>query len=235
MQQRQPRLGDILDDYCPRERRLTNHAVVAMIGEDIRLTRCTTCDAEHDYKQARVPRLRKKDEPASVGALGLPVPRRIAVETQAADPSETLSAAEATSNAHEPSHASPPVDDEERAAGAADNADSESADDPPPPRVEEGPVHRQLIRAQLPRHEGQPPMPRQAPDFTIRQPGGRPNRFRQQRSDGMFYGGGNRSFGSGGDHGNGNGSRGAGPRPSGRPPIAARAANRHGGGRKRSK
>ena len=32
MQQRQLRLGDILDDYCPRERRVTNHAVVAMIG-----------------------------------------------------------------------------------------------------------------------------------------------------------------------------------------------------------
>ena len=30
--QRQLRLGDILDDYCPRERRVTNHAIVAMIG-----------------------------------------------------------------------------------------------------------------------------------------------------------------------------------------------------------
>ena len=31
MQQRQLRLGDVLDDYCPRERRVTNHVVVAMI------------------------------------------------------------------------------------------------------------------------------------------------------------------------------------------------------------
>ena len=52
MQQRRPRLGDILDDYCPRERRITNHAVVAMIDDDVRQTRCTTCDAEHEYKQA---------------------------------------------------------------------------------------------------------------------------------------------------------------------------------------
>ena len=36
MQQRQLRLGDILDDYCPRERRVTNHAVVAMIGEAVK-------------------------------------------------------------------------------------------------------------------------------------------------------------------------------------------------------
>src|SRR5258707_951158 len=65
MQQRQLRPGDILDDYCPRERRLTNHVVVAMIGEDIKQTRCTTCDADHEYKHARVPRQRKKsDAPA---------------------------------------------------------------------------------------------------------------------------------------------------------------------------
>ena len=60
MQQRQLRLGDILDDYCPRERRLANHTIVAMVGDDIRLTRCTTCDTEHPYKGGKVPRLRKK-------------------------------------------------------------------------------------------------------------------------------------------------------------------------------
>src|SRR5262245_16238237 len=62
MQQRQLRLGDILDDYCPRERRVTNHAVVAMIGPDVKQTRCTTCDAEHEYKHAKVPRQRRKAE-----------------------------------------------------------------------------------------------------------------------------------------------------------------------------
>jgi hypothetical protein len=62
MQQRQPRLGDVVDDYCPRERRVTNHAIVAMVGDQVRLTRCTTCDAEHDYKEARVPPQRKKKD-----------------------------------------------------------------------------------------------------------------------------------------------------------------------------
>ena len=42
MEQRRLRLGDILDDYCPRERRVTNHAVVAMVEEDVKQTRCTT-------------------------------------------------------------------------------------------------------------------------------------------------------------------------------------------------
>ena len=61
MEQRRLRLGDILDDYCPRERRLTNHAVVAMVEEDVKQTRCTTCDAEHVYKGGKAPR-RKKAE-----------------------------------------------------------------------------------------------------------------------------------------------------------------------------
>ena len=55
MEQRRVRLGDVLDDYCPRERRVTNHAVVAIVDSDIKLTRCTTCDTEHPYKAARVP------------------------------------------------------------------------------------------------------------------------------------------------------------------------------------
>src|SRR3954465_9763104 len=66
MEQRRLRLGDILDDYCPRERRVTNHAVVAMIEEDVKQTRCTTCDAEHPYKGGKVPRRRKKETPAAL-------------------------------------------------------------------------------------------------------------------------------------------------------------------------
>src|SRR3954447_14835791 len=83
MQQRQLRLGDILDDYCPRERRLTNHAVVAMVGDTVKQTRCTTCDAEHEYKNARVPRQRRKSEtPAALYAqVAAGGPKRVAHET----------------------------------------------------------------------------------------------------------------------------------------------------------
>src|SRR5574339_791184 len=66
MEQRRLRLGDILDDYCPREPRLTNHAVVAMIEEDIKQTRCTTCDTEHAYKGGKVPKRRKKETTATL-------------------------------------------------------------------------------------------------------------------------------------------------------------------------
>src|SRR5215813_6957212 len=87
MQQRQLRLGDILDDYCPRERRLTNHAVVAMVGPDVKQVRCTTCDAEHEYKHAKVPRQRKKsDAPAALYAQVLSGgPKRVAADGHAGD------------------------------------------------------------------------------------------------------------------------------------------------------
>src|SRR5688572_32943290 len=60
MQQRRLRLGDILDDYCPRERRITNHVVLAMIDDDVKQTRCTTCDADHEYKQGKAPAARRR-------------------------------------------------------------------------------------------------------------------------------------------------------------------------------
>ena len=62
MEQRPLRLGDIVDDYCPRERRITNHAVVVMSGDDVQQTRCTACDAEHPYKHAKAPLKKRKDE-----------------------------------------------------------------------------------------------------------------------------------------------------------------------------
>src|SRR4029450_3158257 len=67
MEQRPLRLGDILDDYCPRERRVTNHGVVAMVEDTVKQTRCTTCDSEHAYKGGKAPRRRgKKDGPSAL-------------------------------------------------------------------------------------------------------------------------------------------------------------------------
>jgi hypothetical protein len=85
VQQRQLRLGDILDDYCPRERRVTNHVIVAMIAEDVKQVRCTTCDADHDFKHAKVPRQRRKTEtPAALYAQVLSTgPKRVAHEPPA--------------------------------------------------------------------------------------------------------------------------------------------------------
>src|SRR4030095_1608653 len=59
-----------------------------------------------------------------------------------------------------------------------------------PSPVEDGPVHRQLLRAKLPRPEGQKDA-RPLPEFTVRQSGG--------RSTGPFRGGGGGARPRGGD------------------------------------
>jgi hypothetical protein len=107
-------------------------------------------------------------------------------------------------------------------------ATSSAEEDDDAERDDEGPVHRPLIRASLPRVEGAPPPTRPATDFTIRQPAGRQNRFRPRHSGGGQQSQGNRS---GGHMGGGGMPRHGG----GGHPAANRMANRHGQGRKRSK
>src|SRR3982750_2151906 len=75
MEQRPLRLGDIVDDYCPRERRITNHVIVAIVEDAIRQTRCGTCDTEHVFKDARMPRRRSKGDDAAGNAGGQLVSR----------------------------------------------------------------------------------------------------------------------------------------------------------------
>ena len=150
MQQRPLRLGDILDDYCPRERRVTNHAVVAMIDDEVKQTRCTTCDADHAYKEAKVPAPRRKrsDGTQSETPEGTLRPRQMPDDIHGEEPSETDS--------------------------SSATLDAEAESDPAAPSTidDDGPVHRPLIRATLPRPEGQVPE-RKSPEFTIRQSGAR--------------------------------------------------------------
>lgn len=49
------RLGDIIDDYCVKCRRLTNHSVVSILSEQPAKVRCRTCYNDHDYRHEQVP------------------------------------------------------------------------------------------------------------------------------------------------------------------------------------
>ena len=236
MEQRRLRLGDILDDYCPRERRVTNHAVVAMIEDDVKQTRCTTCDAEHPYKGGQAPKRRKKEpEPA------LPAPSM--AHAAASSPDDDFQQDDAAAQpelvaANAQDETAAPLDDAE-AAAAANEIDASTM---PGHDVEDGPVHRPLIRATLPRPEGQKDV-RTPPDFTIRQSGGRGN-----NATGNFRGGtprmGTRGHGGNGHrpHGGQGGGRFAGARPGQGGQGRGQGGNfrpsqqpRHGGGRKRSR
>ena len=254
MQQRQLRLGDILDDYCTRERRLTNHAVVAMVGNDVKQTRCTTCDTEHEYKHAKVPRQRRKsDSPAALfaqvvaGAPKVVAAPQAAASVRADEHADDLEVEDASTPVDEgklehDEHADDPevqtdlAPEDDRVTGAAGSDDTEEGD-PEDRKDDEGPVHRPLIRASLPR-EGQPPPARPIPEFTIRQPGGRPNRFRPRHPGGggqPFRGPNNNGLGGpGGQHRTGSRHGGGGRPPQGT--LPSRLSRRHGpGGRKRQK
>ena len=138
MQQRSLRLGDILDDYCPRERRLTNHAVVAMIDDQVKQTRCTTCEAEHEYKAAKTPVKRKPKRDSE--PVGLP---EAAIMSTGDEQAEVLSS---------------------EVVGEVESEGMKKVG-------QESAVRRPLIRAVLPRVEGQV-QARRPPEFTVPQGAG---------------------------------------------------------------
>jgi hypothetical protein len=49
------RLGDIIDDYCVKCKRIMNHAIVSMINGEPAKVRCRTCHADHDYRHEQAP------------------------------------------------------------------------------------------------------------------------------------------------------------------------------------
>jgi hypothetical protein len=54
------RLGDVIDDYCPRCRLLLNHDVASLSGSEVAKVTCRTCHNTHDYRHAEVPAKRSR-------------------------------------------------------------------------------------------------------------------------------------------------------------------------------
>ena len=52
---REPRLGDIIDDYCVKCKRIMNHAVVSLVNGEPAKVRCRTCHNDHDYRHEQAP------------------------------------------------------------------------------------------------------------------------------------------------------------------------------------
>ena len=69
MPDRPIRLGDVIDDYCPKCRLLLNHDVASLFGGAVAKVTCRTCYNTHDYKHAEVPPKRgrgKKEDKKSL-------------------------------------------------------------------------------------------------------------------------------------------------------------------------
>ena len=132
-------------DYCPRERRLSNHAIVAMVGDDIRQVRCTTCDAEHDVQGGKGARQPQEGRPACSRRK---LPAGAAAGTVAPGLPERLPVQPATSTATGPQATDVRRRGRRRAGGPGRRHHVAG---------QEGPVHRRLIRATLPRIESDVP------------------------------------------------------------------------------
>jgi hypothetical protein len=52
---REPRLGDDIDDFCVRCKRVMNHNIVSVIGGAPAKVRCRTCHSDHDFRNEQAP------------------------------------------------------------------------------------------------------------------------------------------------------------------------------------
>lgn len=52
---RDVRLGDDVDDFCVRCKRIMNHAVVSVMNAEPAKVRCRTCHSDHDYRHEQAP------------------------------------------------------------------------------------------------------------------------------------------------------------------------------------
>lgn len=52
---REHRLGDVIDDYCVKCKRIMNHSVVSALNGVAAKVRCRTCHSDHDYRHEQAP------------------------------------------------------------------------------------------------------------------------------------------------------------------------------------
>jgi hypothetical protein len=93
---REARLGDIIDDFCVKCRRLTNHAIVSLLDAKAAKVRCRTCYSDHDYRNEQAPPSKKDLKKAALFAevLASASPETAAAAAAAAAPDDAAPAAE---------------------------------------------------------------------------------------------------------------------------------------------
>src|SRR4051812_29826099 len=55
MMMRDVRLGDDIDDFCVRCKRVMNHNVVSVLNGEPAKVRCRTCHSDHDFRHEQAP------------------------------------------------------------------------------------------------------------------------------------------------------------------------------------
>ena len=49
------RLGDDIDDFCVKCKRVMNHVVVSLLNDEPAKVRCKTCYSDHDFRHEQAP------------------------------------------------------------------------------------------------------------------------------------------------------------------------------------
>ena len=52
---REVQLGDVIDDFCVKCKRIMNHSVVSLVNNQPAKVRCRTCYNDHDYRHEQAP------------------------------------------------------------------------------------------------------------------------------------------------------------------------------------
>ncbi|MGD0578592.1 MAG: hypothetical protein ABSC08_06665 [Bryobacteraceae bacterium] len=60
------RLGDELDDYCIKCKRVTNHSLLAMVDREPAKLRCRSCYHEHNFRHSEAPPSKKEQQKADL-------------------------------------------------------------------------------------------------------------------------------------------------------------------------
>ncbi|QOY87690.1 hypothetical protein [Paludibaculum fermentans] len=53
------RLGDDIDDYCVKCKRMTNHSILSLVDSEPAKVRCRTCYNEGPYRRGEIPPSKK--------------------------------------------------------------------------------------------------------------------------------------------------------------------------------
>ncbi len=82
------RLGDVIDDFCVKCRRLTNHSIVSLVETQAAKVRCRTCYHDHDYRHEQAPPTKKELKKAEAAQAALAGANGSSASTEAIPESE---------------------------------------------------------------------------------------------------------------------------------------------------
>jgi len=129
---RDPRLGDDIDDFCVRCKRIMNHAIVSVLNNEPAKVRCRTCHNDHDYRHEQAPppkvdlrkaalysEVLKKVAPADADAVDVPDAVDPELETALDDPPDGDEMIEVEADAEAEAEPAPVVEETKPKAKAA--------------------------------------------------------------------------------------------------------------------